>query len=576
MAIRQALSKFVDGLRDPEMTSLELRGNSLNNPSVPLSAAGFLAWAMGGEPTASGETVTLNTSLQQITVYACVRVLSGSVASLPLYLYELLDQGRRRAEDHPLARLLRWLPNDEMTAFTMLEAMVASLALTGNSYTEIERDKGGRAIALWPLHPQLTEPKRSTAGHLIYDTTDGMADGKTRRISAENMLHVPLFSFNGIKGFSPIHLARQGIGLARASEKYGGRFFGNGARPSGILSNQGTLTDKQKQQARESWNQTQGGENTGSVAVLPGQWTYHQIGISPNDSQFLETRGFQRAEISAGIFGVPPHMIGDTTRLSNNNHEQMSLQFVTDTLRPYLCRIESEIVRKLLPTIGRNSGRYLVEFDVSERLRGDFKTTMDGYAVGKQWGFFSTNDVRKDMDRNPIGPEGDIYWAPVNMQNAVRLLDTESIQDQPIGADPNAQQDDGDEPPPTPAERKMLSRWSRGYIPVFRDGFSRLLKREKRDFEAISALLRPVFRSIGEASAEMNGSSEPVSESVIDDVLRATEKRAAKWPAVSTDDEAGELARQEFLRSMRSIHINVSRELAAARASQQLALTEGA
>ena len=572
MAFGQALKKFVAELRNPGMTSLELRGaGSLNNPSVPLTAAGFLAWATASEPTASGEQVTLNTALQQITVNTCVRILAESVASLPLYVYEQMTTGRQISYDHQLAYMLRWEPNDEMSAFTMFECMVGSLALTGNGYVEIQRDAAGRAVALWPLHPQLTEPVRTTAGDLAYDTTDGMTWGTQRRIPAANMLHVLLFSLNGLKGLSPIYMARQGIGLARAAEKYGARFFGNGARPSGVLTNAGTLTDKQKTEMKETWNQTQGGENQGSIAVLPGNWTYSQIGISPEDAQFLATRQFQRADLCA-IWRIPPHMAGDTTRLSNNNAEQQSLSFVTDTLRPYLCRIEAEFVRKLLPTVGRSSGRYAIEFDVSERLRGDFKTTMDGFAVGKQWGFLCTNDIRKELDMNPIGPEGDVFWSPVNMQNSARLLDTESLQDQPIGADPNAAK-----PGEAMArDRQLLGRFTRGYIPVFRDAFTRLLHREKRDSETISALLGPVFRSIAEASMELNGSTEAASEALIADVLKAIEKRAAKWPQTLDQAAADELAREEFVKAVRSIHINVSRELAAAGASKQVALPEGA
>lgn len=574
----------MDEARQPELTSLELRNvNSLNNPSVPLSAAGFLAWATGSEPTASGEQVTINTALQQMTVYACVRVIAEAIASLPLYVYELLSAGRQRADDHALANLLRWEPNDEMSAFTFWESFVGSLALTGNGYAEIQRDAGGRVVALWPLHPQLTEPKRAPNGDLVYETTDGMKDGKTRTIQAENMLHVPLFSFNGLKGFSPIWLARQGIGLAIASQKYGSRFFGNGARPSGVLSFEGTLTEKQKAEARESWNQTQGGENAQSTAVLPGPWKYAQIGISPEDSQFLETRQFQRAEIAA-LFRVSPHMVGDLSRLSNNNAEQQNLSFVTDTLRPYLCRIEGEVQRKLMPNVGRNAGRYVIEFDVSERLRGDFKTTMDGYAVGKQWGFYSTNDVRKELDMNPIGPAGDIYWSPVNMQNSERLLDTESMQDQPIGADPNGQDGSDAGAPaakgkdsPSAQDRNLLGRFTRGYIPVFCDGFTRLLKRDKRDSDAVSALLGPVFRSIAEASMEHNGSTESAPEAVIEDLVKSMTGRAAKWPAQLAEADAAELARTEFIRALRSIHINISREYAGRKAMKQLAVpTEAA
>ena len=409
----------------------ELRSSDpLNNPAIPLSAAGFLAWLANGEPTAAGEIVNEQTALQQNSVYACVRVIAGDCASLPCRLFRITSGGRKQETEHDLAQLLRYEPNDEMTAFTFWESIVGSLALTGNGYAEIQRQPyTGKVLGLWPLHPRLTTPKRVN-NELVYETTDGEMNGRVRTIKSADMLHIPLFSFNGVYGFSPIALARQGIGLARAAEKFGGRFFGNGARPSGVLSSTGELDPKQTRQMKDTWKETVGGENNGGIAVLPGNWTYHQIGISPEDSQFLQTRNYQRTEIAA-LFGVPPHRIGDTSRMSNNNAEQQNLGYVIDTLRVYLSRIEQEVKRKLLQRSGREAGPVVAEFDVSERLRGDFKTTMEGFAIGKQWGFFNTNFVRRKLGENSIGAVGDVYWAPLNMQNMELLLTTEPDQVKP-------------------------------------------------------------------------------------------------------------------------------------------------
>ncbi|WP_433963654.1 phage portal protein [Tunturiibacter gelidiferens] len=568
MGFKSAIKQFARELRTPAITQLELRGDPLNNPAIPLSTSGFLAWASSGEPTASGEQVSISTALQQATVYACVRVLSESVASLPVKVYERIDKGRKESTDHILSHLLGVAPNSEMTSFTFWESMVGALALTGNCFAEIQRDKADRPVALWPLHPQLTEPKRDSNGDLVYQTTDGMAQGKFRVIASADVLHVPLFSFDGLKGLSPIQLARQGIGLARASEKFGARYFGNGAKPGGILSTSSDLDDPEMQAVKESWERTQGGENQGRTAVLPGSWTYTPIGISPEDSQFLQTRQFQRTELAA-LFRIPPHMVGDTSKLSNSNAEQSSLMFITDSLRPYLSRLEAELARKLLPVIGRNSGRFFVQFDVTERLRGDFSTTMTGFATGKQWGFFSTNDVREDLGLNPIGPTGDVYWSPVNMQNSARLLDTESLQDQPIGGpQPNP---DG---APTPAERSMLNRYSSAYITIYRDAFKRLIKREKRDFDTISALFKPVLISISEAAVshaygEVENRDTYVSAKNIESVCRSMAKRAETF----TEAELDAQAQQEFVKAIRSLHINTHRDAAAAAAEASITET---
>jgi HK97 family phage portal protein len=401
-------------------------------------------------------------------------------------VYELTDNGRKENQNHDLAYLLGVAPNPEMTAFTFWESLVGGLALTGNCYAEIQRDKGGRPVALWPLHPQKTEPKRTpllpngTGGDLVYETSDGLdgkeSNGQTRTIASADILHVPLFCFDGLKGISPVQLARQGIGLARAAEKQGARFFGNGSKPGGILTTDSEFDDPEMASIKSSWERTNGGDKQGGTAFLPGKWTYTPVGLSNKDSQFLEIRQYQRTEIAA-IFRVPPHLIGDTSKLSNANAEQQALTFVTDTLRPYLSRLESEIARKLLSTAGRNSGRFVVEFDVSERLRGDIESQAAGFTAGKQWGWFSTNDIRAKLGENPIGPEGDTYWCPVNMQDSRRLLDTESIQDQPLLSDAKPDEDTtpDTDAAPTPDERSALSRYTSAYLTIYRDAFGLIL-----------------------------------------------------------------------------------------------------
>jgi hypothetical protein len=328
--------------------------------------------------------------------------------------------------------------------------------------------------------------------------------------------------------------------------------------------------------ARESWERTQGGENQGRTAVLPGQWKYEKLGATPEECQFLATRMFQRDEIAA-LFRIPPHMVGDTTRLSGANHENMSLQFVTDTLRPYLCRIEKEVVRKLLPRQNGKASKFFVSFDVSERLRGDFATTQAGYATGRQWGWYNGNEVRAKLGENAGGPELDVYYAPVNMQDAKRLLDTESLQDQPIAGalpvDPNAKP--GDDPEqPTPGERGMLGQYRAAFILQFRAAIDSVLTREKVDAEAIATVFRTPLEALAKRALEYHGALPDEIDAqfagVVADQLKAMGKRSAKWDGLTAED----LARTEFLKVVRSIHINASRELAAGKAIKQLAAPE--
>jgi HK97 family phage portal protein len=531
----------------------ELRGGANpNNPAVSLASPGIFQWLFGGEPTAAGEEINHHVAMQITTVYACVRVLAESVASLPLKLYEKTASGRLEAVDNPLYDLLTVQPNDEMSSFSYWECVVGCLALTGNSYSEIIRNKGGQIDSLYPLQPLKTEPYRRPDGVLSYRTTDGSTNGSWRDIPSDSMLHIPLFSYDGLKGLSPIMQCKQALGLARATEKFGARFFGNGSKPGGVMSTSSNLDEKAQINTRESWERTQSGANQGKTAFLFGDWKYQQIGLSNEDSQFLATRQFQRSDIAA-IFRVPSHMVGDTTRLSNSNHEQQSLSFVTDTLRPYLCRIEAEVVRKLLPKQGRNSGRFIVSFDVSERLRGDFATTQAGYQTGVLSGWLSRNDVRRELGENPGPPALDVYMVPVNMQAAERLLDTEPIADQPIGTDPEP--DPTDDPTPTPQERSTLKQYRTAYLGLFRDAVARVIKRDKRDFALVAQAFGPTLESIsqmsGTDSRPLSGddkwSFDPVK--TLDKHITGLTERAAKW---KTEDVAT-VAASELTRAVRAM-----------------------
>lgn len=537
-------------------------GNPLENPSVPLASPAIWGWLNHGQPTEAGELVNEVSALQLITVYSCVRVISESIASLPLKLYERLDKGRQEATDQALYELLAFQPNPEMTAFTFFETLTGCLALTGNCYAQIVRNTGGQAMALYPLHPLKTEPIRFPTGDLGYRTSDGEANGNWRTLKSEDVLHIPLWCFDGLKGLSPIAQARQGLGLTRAAEKFGARFFGNGSKAGGVLSTESNIDEKQAQAVRESWQATQGGVNQGKIAVLPGKWTYQQIGISPEDSQFLQTRQYQRTEIAA-LFRIPPHMIGDTSRMSNNNAEQQNLSFVTDTLRPYLCRFEQEIIRKLMPSTGRNAGKYFVQFDVSERLRGDFKTQAEGFAAGRQWGWYSANDVLRELGRNPIGPVGDTYMYPVNNGNAEALLEPNAkLMPASVKQAPASQT----APAPTETERGLLAQYTPAYIHLFRDAVGRVCKRDKRDSETISLAFVPVLAAISEQISDvarvqfrLTPAWEPGVDKLIHDHLKSVEKRAADWAAEKLEEIAG----MELSKAVRALHIAIFKDAGA-------------
>jgi HK97 family phage portal protein len=310
---------------------LERRFNPLEDPSKPMTAGAIntlFGWAFGGNATSAGEVVSEFSALQHVTVYSCVRVLSEAVGSLTLRTYERLDKGRSEATDDPVWKMLSLTPNDEMPASVLWENVVGCLALCGNSYVEIVRNKSRQPIQLYPLHALKTEPVRLPSGKLAYRTID-YATGGQRIIAAADVLHFRLFSWDGLKGLSPIQQARQTIGWSVGTLKSSARFFGQGSKPPGILTPVGQVSEEDLVNMRKAWELANGGENQGRTAVLPSDWKYQQLGISNKDSQWLESMQFSRTDISA-LFRVPAHMVGDTTRMSNNNVEGMNLSFVID------------------------------------------------------------------------------------------------------------------------------------------------------------------------------------------------------------------------------------------------------
>lgn len=424
------------------------RGMSPENPSTPLSA--IAKWLSSGNQTVSGESINETIALQITTVMTCVKVLAESVASLPCVLYERTPKGRVEAVDNPLHYILGTEPNDEMSAFTFWESMVGANALTGNSYAEIKWTGSNQVGELYPLNPLMTEPYRLPSGDIAFRTRQGSDSNNWRSIKAEDCLHFRLFSLDGLKGLSPVESARQALGLSRAAEKFGAKFFGNGSKPGGLLTGPDETDETQLADARVAWEAAQGGSNQGRVAVLNGGWSYTKIGMSPDEAQFLQTRAYQRADIAA-LFRVPSHMAGDNSKISNSSYEQMTLSFVSDTLRPILMRIESELNRKLMHQVGRKANKFFAKFDLSERMRSDHATTMAGIAAGRQWGIMTADEGRLALGMNPIGDNTRLV--PVNMMNAELIPNQTEV---PNGGMPGAEPAPTAKPLKAPAEDEAV------------------------------------------------------------------------------------------------------------------------
>jgi len=354
--------------------------------------------------------VTPDTALTLTAVWAAVKVLSESVASLPLHVYERLERGKRRAVEHPLHRILHDEPNEDMTSFDLISTLMMHVLLWGNGYAQIVRDNGGRVVALWILLPNRMEVMRREDGRLVY-VYDSRRYGRVA-LDPSEVLHIRGLGFDGLKGYSVISYFRRTLGIALAAETYGERFFANSARPGGVLKHPGKLSEEAYRRLRQSWEELhQGPENVGRVAILEEGMEYQAIGLPPEDAQFLETRKFQVAEV-ARIFRVPPHMLADLERATFSNIEQQSIEFVVHSLRPWLVRWEKAIQQRLF--VGEEKRRYFAQFLVEGLLRGDTESRYKAYAIGRQWGWLSANDVRELENMNPV-EGGDVYLVPLNM-----------------------------------------------------------------------------------------------------------------------------------------------------------------
>ena len=369
--------------------------------------------------SAAGKSVNERSAMQMTAVYACVRILSESIAGLPLHMYQYEEDGsKKKAVEHPLYHLLHDEPNPEMTSFIFRETLMSHLLLWGNAYAQIIRNGKGDIIALYPLMPNRMKVERDAKGQLYYEYQTRKEDAPTMKgavyqLDPSEVLHVPGLGFDGLVGYSPIAMAKNAIGLAIAAEEYGSKFYANGAAPSGVLEHPNVLKDPAK--VRDSWNDAFGGSsNAHRVAVLEEGMKYTPISISPNEAQFLETRKFQIDEI-ARIFRVPPHMVGDLEKSSFSNIEQQSLEFVKYTLNPWVCRWEQALQRALLSD--DEKGKYFFRFNVEGLMRGDYQSRMNGYATARQNGWMSANDIREleNLDRISAELGGDLYLVNGNM-----------------------------------------------------------------------------------------------------------------------------------------------------------------
>lgn len=514
---------------------------------------------LGSSPSSAGIQVNELSAMQSAAVAGCVRIISGLIASLPINIYEVSDDDqtdRIVAYDHDLQYLLNVQPNPETEAFMFKETLQIHLLLTGNAYVEMVMDKGGRLAALYQRNPINTYPTRDRDTGELYFVTSDTPNGTQRAIAANRLVHIKGMSLDGLIGMNPIRAyARDVVGLDIGARTYGAHLFKNDASPSGILTSDKILPTDKRKQLQESWKQGYSGANSRKFAVLDGGLKWQSISISPEESQFLQTRGYQRDEI-ATIFGVPPHMLGDSRSEKASNMEQQMLQLLNTTLKPWIRRWENALNAKLLPTIGRNVGLYQIGFDVSDMECADYETKLHAIATGRQWGIYTANEARKKLGLNPFTSKSkdaaDQLWQPVNMIIA-QAEDTEP--EQPV--QPQL-------PAPPKQEVNAIATHSR----AFKDAFERLLKRDKRDLAAFQRAFNPSLFALCDlfmmsADPDFRAGDELPAEvtAFVVDYLNSMLKRSGDWSELSVATE--------FDRAVRALRIAVYREAAIQKAKAE-------
>lgn len=459
-AIREAWRELKEGLgSQPEPLSLKSAMGTIPLELVNAewnARNGFrnisAAWN-GGAASWSGERVSLDTALTHSVVWACRRIISESIAFMPLSMMQSTNQGKVDVSDKPLASALHNAPHDEMTTMEFREVLTGDTVMGGNGFAQIARRSGtGVAQELYPLRPQQVRIERDQKKQLVYLVKDGGSPEVTytvQRGKPQDILHVKGPTIDGIMGYSVISMARQSWGTANAAERYAATFYANGGRtPYNLKLTQPFKNTTDFDKFRSDWEATYSQPN--KVPILEPWLEYQQTGMSLADAQFLGTRQFNIPEICRW-FLVSPHLVGDLSRATFSNIEQLALEFVKMTLMAWMVRWEQGMWRCLLTPDEKNQGYYF-RHNVNGLLRGDFVSRMAGYASALQNGHLNQDEVRGLEDLNPLpNGEGQHYRVQLNMQTltedpASALLKEQASQQpavRPAEANPQP-------PPPKP------------------------------------------------------------------------------------------------------------------------------
>lgn len=446
------------------------------------------AWLITGKYKDADLNIDEDDVLGVTAIWSAMLQLSTHPASLPLHLYQSIDRGKKKAVNHYQYNMLHLKPNPYMETMSFREALMCQILRYGYCCAEKVFDGAGRVRQLWPL----------LSNHVDIDVIDNkiwytitLPDQTTRILPYENVLKINGFSPDGILGFNPITHCVRSIALSKSLEDYGLKFFTNGARPSAVLEHPASLSLEAQDRLRKNWNKIhQGLDNSHRIAILEEGMKLKEFSVNPENAQTLETRKFQIEEI-ARIFNMPVHMLKNLDRATNNNIEFQGQEYVTYTLTPWLIKFEQAYTAQLLTE--KEQKKYFYKHKVDGLLRGDPEKRHKTYAIGRQWGYYSANNILEKEDENTIGPQGDVYLIPMNMTPADRIND---VIDSNINKSDNKNDKDNNSDDNDSDDKKQLirsrflndkkiqdinivrGRIHNSYIIIFQDAIKRILNRE--------------------------------------------------------------------------------------------------
>jgi len=429
----------------------------------------WLTEAVAGARTTSGMTVNPQTAVGLSAYFACLRAISEDVGRLPLITYKRKDRGKERFQEHALYSKLHDAPNDMMSSMAWRETITQHAMAWGNGYAHILQQRTAGGLWMDVVHPSRVTIERE-GGVLRYKVAADQHE-KEYIAPASEMLHIHGLGDDGLVGYSVAKIGAESIGLSLGAQSFGSGFFGNGARPGGVLEYPEELEEEAYKRLQEGWQTRHGGpENASKTAILEHGVTYRPIGIPPEDAQFLETRQFQVEEI-ARWFRITPHKIQHLLHATYSNVEHLALDYVNDTLMPWLVRWEQEIKRKLFP----REPDVFAEHLVAGLLRGDQAARGEYYTKRFQLGTLSQNDIRELENENPIDG-GDTYFVPANMVRSQDAAEGKMGNQAPAQSpEPST----GGAPQPRPEAAKSTASgpvWD----PVIEDAALRILRKEAK------------------------------------------------------------------------------------------------